>query len=98
MSGLCRCPVMDKLEKELEEPITSTQTWLIKSVGLLFCKAIQDYASDTTVKPVRHGKWIFESICGHAVMTCSECLKVQSGQTLCFTYCPNCGARMDKDD
>lgn len=48
-------------------------------------------------EPVKHGKWIFESICGHAVMTCSECLKVQSGQTLCFTYCPNCGARMDKE-
>lgn len=48
-------------------------------------------------EPVRHGKWIFESICGRAVMTCSECLKVQSGQTLCFTYCPNCGARMDKE-
>jgi len=49
-------------------------------------------------EPVRYGKWIFESIRGHAVMTCSECCKVQDGQTLCFTYCPNCGARMDEDD
>jgi Lar family restriction alleviation protein len=47
-------------------------------------------------EPVRHGKWIFESIRGHAVMTCSECCRVQDGQTLCFTYCLNCGARMDK--
>jgi hypothetical protein len=48
-------------------------------------------------EPVRHGKWIFESIRGHAVMTCSECCKVQDGQTLCFTYCPNCGCRMDAE-
>ena len=48
-------------------------------------------------EPVKHGKWIFESIRGHAVMTCSECCKVQDGQTLCFTYCPNCGARMDAE-
>lgn len=55
---------------------------------------IQDLPS---AEPVRHGKWIFESIRGHAVMTCSECCKVQDGQTLCFTYCPNCGARMDEE-
>lgn len=50
-----------------------------------------------SAKPVRHGKWIFESIRGHAVMTCSECCKVQDGQTLCFAYCPNCGAKMDEE-
>ena len=56
-----------------------------------------DDAPTIDAEPVRHGKWIFESIRGHAVMTCSECCKVQDGQTLCFTYCPNCGSRMDEE-
>ena len=40
------------------------------------------------------GKWIFGSTMGHSWMKCSECCKSQDGQTLCFTYCPNCGAKM----
>lgn len=52
------------------------------------------------VEPVRHGHWIFGETMGHSWMKCSECCVSQSGQTLTFTYCPNCGARMDggKDD
>ena len=42
------------------------------------------------------GKWIFGETMGHSWMKCSECCKSQDGQTLCFTYCPNCGAKMDK--
>ena len=48
--------------------------------------------------PVRHGRWIFGSTLGHSWMKCSECCVSQDGQTLCFTYCPNCGARMSEDD
>lgn len=47
--------------------------------------------------PVRHGKWIFGSTLGHSWMKCSECCVSQDGQTLCFSYCPNCGARMDAE-
>ena len=52
------------------------------------------------VVPVKHGHWIFGETMGHSWMKCSECCKSQSGQTLTFTYCPNCGAKMDggKDD
>lgn len=48
--------------------------------------------------PVRHGKWIFGNTLGHSWMKCSECCVSQDGQTLCFSYCPNCGARMDEDE
>jgi len=48
--------------------------------------------------PVRHGKWVFGSTLGHSWMKCSECCVSQNGQTLCFSYCPNCGARMDADE
>ena len=41
------------------------------------------------------GKWIFGETMGHWWMKCSECCKSQDGQTLCFTYCPHCGAKME---
>ena len=44
------------------------------------------------------GKWIFGETMGHSWMKCSECCKSQDGQTLCFTYCPNCGAKMEVDE
>lgn len=49
-----------------------------------------------SAQPVRHGKWIFGSTLGHSWMKCSECCVSQDGQTLCFSYCPNCGTRMDE--
>lgn len=48
-------------------------------------------------KPVRHGKWIFGTTLGHSWMKCSECCVSQNGQTATFTYCPNCGAKMDAE-
>lgn len=38
--------------------------------------------------------WIFGNSYGHAWMKCSNCCVSQSGQTACWSYCPNCGARM----
>ena len=61
------------------------------------CIEVLSNAQTIDAEPVRHGKWIFESIGRHGVMTCSECRKMQDYQTLCFTYCPNCGARMDEE-
>jgi hypothetical protein len=56
-----------------------------------------DDAPTVDAVPVRHGKWIFGSTLGHSWMKCSECCVSQDGQTLCFSYCPNCGARMDEE-
>lgn len=87
----------DELIKGIEaDTDRSIQTSFTKSVCMILCKAIEQQPT-IDAEPVRHGKWRFESIRGHAVMTCSECCKVQDGQTLCFTYCPSCGARMDKE-
>lgn len=46
------------------------------------------------VAPVRHGHWIFGATNGHSWQKCSECCVLQNGQTLCFSYCPNCGAKL----
>lgn len=42
----------------------------------------------------KRGRWIFGNTMGHSWMKCSDCLVSQSGQTACFSYCPNCGAYM----
>ena len=43
-------------------------------------------------EPVRHGKWLWVD-----GVRCSECnYKLQT--TGLPSYCPNCGARMDKED
>ena len=59
------------------------------------------------VSPVRHGKWkpvkynAFCS-CGKSYGTyhflCSACNHIAYSQPYGLTYCPNCGARMDKED
>ena len=58
-------------------------------------RCIEAVSNLPSAQPVRHGKWIFGSTLGHSWMKCSECCVSQDGQTLCFSYCPNCGAKMD---
>ena len=51
-----------------------------------------------SVQPQKVGKWIFGVTKGHGWMKCSECLVRQNGQTLTFSYCPSCGAKMKEGD
>ena len=47
------------------------------------------------VAPVRHGEWeIVVGSNGNEYMVCT-CCRVSQDLTGVFTYCPNCGARMD---
>ena len=47
------------------------------------------------VSPVRHGEWeIVVGSNGKEYMVCT-CCRVSQGLTGVFTYCPNCGCRMD---
>ena len=43
---------------------------------------------------VVHGRWGFGIVNHREYMKCSVCLKSQT-PTGVFTYCPNCGAKMD---
>ena len=47
----------------------------------------------TDAEPVRHGKWIVTT---EGVVKCSECKR--KFILLKENFCPNCGARMDKDE
>ena len=47
------------------------------------------------VAPVRHGRWeIVIGSNGKEDMVCTRC-RVSQELTGVFTYCPNCGAKMD---
>ena len=57
-------------------------------------RAILD-APAADVAPVRHGKWeIVVGSNGKEYMVCT-CCRVSQDLTGVFTYCPNCGAKMD---
>ena len=50
------------------------------------------------VAPVRHGEWeIVVGSNGKEYMVCT-CCRVSQDLTGVFTYCPNCGAKMDLED
>ena len=50
------------------------------------------------VDPVRHGRWeIVVGSDGKEYMVCTGCRK-QQDLTGVFSYCPNCGCRMDGGD
>lgn len=57
-------------------------------------EAIQKLPADD-VAPVRHGDWeIVLGSNGNEYMVCT-CCRVSQDITGVFTYCPNCGAKMD---
>ena len=67
-----------------------------------------DKAPTVDAEPVRHGKWIkteefhgYENEIRHKGLACSVCnvaFRVSDYELIeDFRYCPNCGARMDKE-
>ena len=63
-------------------------------------KEVMDEQPTVDAVPVRHGKWIHEvrytidSLHSYQQYRCSECGMTYITNT---KYCPNCGARMDKE-
>ena len=57
--------------------------------------AVIDNAPSADVAPVRHGEWeVVVGSDGKEHMVCT-CCRVSQDLTGVFTYCPNCGAKMD---
>ena len=56
------------------------------------------------VAPVRHGRWVSEYDCGYITPHCSECgetalTKEETSYDYVYSsYCPRCGAKMDKTE
>ena len=57
------------------------------------CMYIIEHCPTVDAEPVRHGRWIYGITLNHEWRKCSECL-VSQDIFGCFTYCPNCGAKM----
>ena len=59
---------------------------------------------DYDVVPVRHGHWIEEYDCGYITPHCSECgetalTKEETSYDYVYSsYCPRCGAKLDKTE
>ena len=57
-----------------------------------------EYTPAAEVAPVRHGRWeVVVGSDGKEHMVCTVCRK-QQDLTGVFSYCPNCGAKMDGGD
>lgn len=61
------------------------------SAGMEFVLEKMDKAPTVDAEPVRHGIWIED--CG--LVQCSACYEEYRVRT---NYCPNCGAKMDKEE
>ena len=59
---------------------------------------------DYDVVPVRHGHWVSEYDCGYITPHCSECgetalTKEETSYDYVYSsYCPRCGAKLDKTE
>ena len=59
---------------------------------------------DYDVEPIRHGHWIEEYDCGYITPHCSECgetalTKEETSYDYVYSsYCPRCGAKLDKTE
>ena len=56
------------------------------------------------VEPVKHGHWVSEYDCGYITPHCSECgetalTKEETSYDYVYSsYCPRCGAKLDKTE
>ena len=65
------------------------------------CTECNHYQNAADVAPVRHGRWEFPIFADSddeldPRVKCSECGSVEAAFAR-WKYCPNCGARMDKE-
>ena len=64
----------------------------------------EHYINNTDIQPVKHGHWIEEYDCGYITPHCSECgetalTKEETSYDYVYSsYCPRCGAKLDKTE
>lgn len=86
---ISRSRLMDSLHRE--------DTRLIGGNHYVRLSAVQEkirIAPTVDAVEVVHGRWIYGVTLNHEWRKCSECL-VSQEIFGCFTYCPNCGVKMD---
>ena len=67
--------------------------------GYIGAKELIERRKAADVAEVRHGRWFFKYPNGWACSRCGEWGLMIDNRGICkSSYCPNCGARMDKED
>ena len=80
---------------DIETLSTYTKDGYTRAVLNQAVKAIRKLSAD--VQPVRHGRWKKKwHLIYHQEMPC--CLECHHFSPLEWDFCPNCGARMDKQE
>ena len=76
--------------------------YLIEHYGKDLCS--DDTCDKFLVTPIHHGHWIEEYDCGYITPHCSECgetalTKEETSYDYVYSsYCPRCGAKLDKTE
>lgn len=88
------------IEREAATNVACNILWKMNSLSMnnlstsVMAKALNSIPA-ADVAPVRHGEWeIVVGSNGKEYMVCT-CCRVSQDLTGVFTYCPNCGAKME---
>ena len=90
----------DLLLPEMESKFDMQELYL----PVHFQELIMDEIPTADVVPIRHGHWIEEYDCGYITPHCSECgetalTKEETSYDYVYSsYCPRCGAKLDKTE
>ena len=93
---------MSYIEREaIVEEARKLSTHLLNEWDTLGVLALIDRQPSADVVPVRHGRWKleenWETGYGVYVHVCSACNAITPVNVSRYKYCPNCGAKMDKE-
>ena len=97
--------LINRLEDAKEKLMNNTTMSSLMAVVVndIYINFIKEYPIADVVE-VRHGHWIEEYDCGYITPHCSECGKTAltkeetSYDYVYSSYCPRCGAKMDKTE
>lgn len=68
---------------------------IVYKCGLKHRDAILEIDNAPTIDPVKHGHWISKYWDGGSEHHCSECGAIYKDLYDLYSYCPNCGAKME---
>ena len=75
--------------------VTDDMNGMLKQIGIEMAKARVDKAPTIEAEPVRHGRWEYVNDYQSQCTNCKELSWVDHDNEP--NYCPNCGAKMDKE-
>ena len=97
--------LINRLEDAKEKLMNNTTMSSLMAVVVndIYISFIKEYPT-ADVAPIRHGHWVSEYDCGYTTPHCSECgetalTKEETSYDYVYSsYCPRCGAKLDKTE